>query len=132
MIVNQRNSTPLTAAIIIIALAGAYNYLQESQIRDFETMTELRTFLENDYTDRIPWTTGFDCEEFTDTLIENARLQGYRLRSIIVDDPNSLWPNNNFYWVGEGSHAVCIAFVAADGCEYYIEPQNDRVLGRVS
>ncbi len=127
-----KNKKQLLGLILLIGFYGsffAYDYYQDSKLKNFENMNELKTFLKNDNTDQFTWTEEFTCDDFTRALIENAKNKGYRLKYESVEDPNSFWPSNDFYWDGDGLHAVCIAYLESTGKWYYIEPQQDFILG---
>lgn len=125
-----RTKNQFIVFVVIIGLAtGYYYYYEDSKLSNFKNMYDLKSFLASDKTDKLIWTEDFTCEDFTNTLIENAKIKGYRLKPVSVNDPNALWPNEKFYWVGDGGHALCIAYVESEGKWYYIEPQNDAILG---
>jgi len=123
-----RTKNQLILFLVIGSLIiGAY-YYEDSKLRNFNNTNELRAFLTQDDTDQYRWSEDFTCEDFTNMLIENAKTDGYRLNYVSVDDPNSLWPNEDFYWVGEGGHALCLAYIENSETWVCVEPQNDHIL----
>ena len=85
-----------------------------SELRFFETVYELKTFLMNDDTDSKEYIPGkFDCQNYALTLILNAEKQGYRMGVFPVDK----------------EHMKNVAFVGKDGYGdfWIIEPQDDTI-----
>lgn len=76
---------------------------------DFQTTGELSAFLRKDNTDKMVYTSDFTCIDFSLTLIERAKESGYRL-----------------YYVSDGSHALCEAYIVTNDVWLNVEPQTDE------
>ncbi|MFA5436758.1 MAG: hypothetical protein WC372_12040 [Candidatus Neomarinimicrobiota bacterium] len=86
-----------------------------SELRFFETVYELKTFLMNDDTDSKEYIPGkFDCDHFALTLMLNAEKSGYRV-GLFPDIANKHMKNVAF--VGKGGF----------GDFWIIEPQDDTI-----
>ena len=77
-------------------------------LRDFNNMFELKTFLALSTVDQREYTETYRCVSFSMDLIEEARLCGYRM-----------------WWFSKDNHAMCCAF--AGSTLYVIEPQTDGI-----
>ena len=85
-----------------------------SELRFFETVYELKSFLMNDDTSKRDYIPGkFDCQNYALALMLNAEKQGYRM---------GVFP------VGK-EHMKNVAFVGKDGYGdfWIIEPQDDTI-----
>lgn len=84
----------------------------------FKNQAELKAFLTNDTTDSHIYTSElFDCDDYTQTLINNASAEGYLLYFYIA----------SYYVDGERKrHASCLAQTQDEGI-FRIEPQTDWV-----
>jgi hypothetical protein len=91
-------------------------------LSDWENENELMTFIREDKTNHIKYSTDFDCDDFTLRVIHNAAEIGRRVYYFYEwTDPN---PNNN--------HIMCMAYVIEEA-EYIIwEPQTDQIWSRWS
>ncbi len=68
-------------AIILSLMFGGYAYA-DSTPKDFSNINELKNFLRSDNTDQLRYIPDkFDCEDFADTLRDNAAAQGWRLET---------------------------------------------------
>jgi len=83
---------------------------QPDELRDFNSMIELKTFLALSSIDQREYTDTYKCTKFTRDLIEEARLCGYRMGSFNDWDAN---------------HMMCFAYV--NGILYVVEPQTDGI-----
>lgn len=77
-------------------------------LRDFNSLLELKTFLALSTIDQREYTETYRCVQFTMDLIDEARLYGYRM-----------------WWLSEENHAMCAAF--AGSTLFVIEPQTDGI-----
>ena len=112
----------------VILVVSLYDRIEDSKLRNFQTRQELISFLSSDGTDRLTWAEDFTCDDFTRVLILHAKEKGYRLNRHEVTNPNILWPNEEFYWEGDGGHALCKAYIENEDLWVVIEPQNDSLL----
>ena len=87
-----------------------------SELRFFETVYELKTFLMNDDTDSKEYIPGkFDCDHFALTLMLNAEKAGYRIGLLIEN--------------GDTKHMKNYAIVGTNAYYYWaIEPQDDSLI----
>lgn len=108
-----------------------------SILKDFSTIEELVNFLQNDDTNEIVYSPNFVCHHFTETLIRNARDEGYRLEYLgLYGDSLQNYENDYVSYLasfgiigvwGEGEgHAVCMAYLGDK--IIIIEPQSDVIL----
>ena len=84
----------------------------------FKNQTELKNFLANDTTNLHTYTSErFDCDDYTQALINNASAEGYLLYFLVASR----------YEDGERkTHASCLAMTQDEGI-FRIEPQTDGV-----
>ena len=83
--------------------------------RDFNSLDELKVFLKEDKTNEHAYNFGtFDCEQFSQTLIQNAEEKGLRLY---------LYPVNSI-------HMKCYALIDNGFTVeiYAVEPRDDQIL----
>jgi hypothetical protein len=92
------------------------------ELNDWTSEEELMTFIREDKTNRIKYSSDFDCDDFALRMIHNAALIGRRVYYFYEwTDPN---PYNN--------HIMCMAYVIEEA-EYIIwEPQTDQIWSRWS
>ena len=96
-------------------LQADYNKLQTDyakivNMRDFNSLDELKSWLAEDTTDCLPYLEGiFDCDDFAHTLMLNAFLDGYIVGIFATAD-----------------HQLNICFVG--DMVYLVEPQDDLVV----
>lgn len=76
---------------------------------------DLTVFLLKDQTNSIPYTTEFDCVQFSETLIKNANSKGFEATPVMVG-----WSTDN----GIALHEF-VSFSTSDGI-VWVEPQNDK------
>lgn len=81
------------------------------------TYHDVITFLKNDYTDERLWLDDYDCTQFSNTLIRNAKKQ--HIYSCFVEINMENLNNNKRF-----GHAI-VAFNTVDKGIIYIEPQSD-------
>ena len=116
---------------IILTAGYAYNTYEESKLNKFQTITECATFLIKDKTNAYRWTESFTCEQFTETLIKNAKDSGYLLRTYtLTGNELTIYKSDSASYIGgswgEGTgHAVCSFDIGEK--KYVIEPQTDSI-----
>ena len=126
---------------ILFAVGFAYikwDEYQLSLLNHFQTREELIRFLESDRTDNIKWSPEFVCEDFANTLIANAKEQGYRIdyhsiESYELSEYRALLQEKNYdiELSGTEGHALCKAFIVDEDRWVMIEPQNDLIFNVV-
>lgn len=86
---------------------------------EHNTLDDIKSFLQNDKTNEHAYTPGFQCLNFTDTLIRNATEKGFECGQVEV------------YYKGNDhtAHSV-VAFYLQDET-VFIEPQDDTVIGSI-
>lgn len=101
------------ALVLLILLSISFVGMEHARrsTRDFQTKNELRSFLAKDDTDTKTYNSDYICIEFTKTLIQRARDDGYRL-----------------YFYSTGDHARCKAYLVAKDKWVEVEPQTDEIL----
>jgi len=109
----------------------------QAVMKDFSSVNELVSFLKSDKTNEIVYSSpDFVCHHFTETLIRNARVKGYRLEYLGLygkslqnykDDYVSYLALYNIIgtWGDGEGHAVCVAYIRDQ--TIIIEPQSDVV-----
>jgi len=104
----------------IANLQGSVDQLQvelkKYKLKDFDSLQELKAFLEEDYTDKKEWREGdYVCINFAKDLKINAAKKGYNISVVIA----------NYEFEGEKlGHAFNAALIK--GGLIFIEPQNDK------
>lgn len=111
---NEIVSKDAEIASLKAELAEKPEYI--SELRFFETVYELKTFLMNDDTDSKEYIPGkFDCDDFAITLMLNAEKAGYRIGLLIEK--------------GGTKHMKNYAIVGTNAYYYWaIEPQDDSLI----
>jgi len=99
----------LSLILIPIVIFGAID-TERRALDDFQTKQELVSFLSSDHIDDMLYGGGFNCEDFSRELIQNAKKQGYLI-----------------YYHTIPNHAMCEAYVISENRWYLIEPQTDRI-----
>lgn len=132
VIVIPTSRNGVLAYVVLILLFGAwcivdtYNKDQEwGQLHDFNDLATLKRFLTNDRTDLQQYTSTFVCEDFSEMLMANAKVAGFRMEVVTIKDPNSVFGTATGQWLGDGDHAMCLAHVANE--HYFVEPQTDEI-----
>lgn len=83
-------------------------------ISDGKTYADVLQFLKEDQTNTLIYIDDiFDCTQFTQTLIDNARAQGFIVSAVEI------------YWNKEGDAHDIAAFMTSDKGIIWIEPQDD-------
>lgn len=106
----EKRGPILVGVVLILAAAGSLEY-ERRTLSDFETREELITFLHNDRTDSMEYTGGFNCEDFSRTLIQGAKSRGYII-----------------YYHTIPNHALCEAYIVSENVWVQIEPQTDQIM----
>ena len=120
------NTIIMLAVIFVLVLGLAHQQIEiehlkilvdEEQVL-FKNQTELKNFLANDTTNSHNYISErFDCDDYTQALINNASAEGYLLYFYIA----------SYYVDGERKrHASCLAMTQDEGI-FRIEPQTDWV-----
>jgi len=92
------------------------NYIYVSELREFKSESELKTWLNNDRTNYETYITDvFDCEDFAIRLQKEASIDGYLLSCQLIFDEN-----NKPY------HVINAAYITTENKIIFIEPQNDK------
>jgi hypothetical protein len=104
--------------LIIIALAGRaaqeINPLRSpDSTPQLKSMNEVFYFLKEDQTDVLKYSEAFNCVDFSDKLIENARNKGFTVNYVTV------------YWPEFRESHTFVAFYTSDHGIMWFEPQND-------
>ena len=84
-------------------------------LKNFPTLEALRTFLEQDDTNEIPYNANFVCLDYALHLAKRAELMGYR-----IGHAELLFDISYF-------HAMNTAYIEEDSTLVYIEPQTDKI-----
>lgn len=100
----------LIGILILLTAALMYGEPERLSTKDFDTMQQLRSFLQTDKTDQLEYTSNFKCIDFSLTLISHAKDAGYRI-----------------YFTSSSNHAYCKAYIVSENTWVYIEPQTDEV-----
>jgi len=106
-------------------------------LKDFSSTNELVAFLKTDKTNEIVYSSpDFVCHHFSETLIRNARAEGYRLEYLGIygksltnyqEDYVSYLSSSGIVgtWGDGEGHAVCVAYIGSQ--TIVIEPQSDVI-----
>ena len=87
-------------------------------LNDWQSEEELMSFIKRDKTDRILYSTDFDCDDFALRTIHNAAEIGRRVYYFYEWRDNGNRHNN---------HIMCMAYVKAEALYVIWEPQTDAV-----
>ena len=116
---RQSNETQVQSKKTQVNLEAKSAYDKIKYLLPFDSLSELRRFLETDQTDKQKYSRDFDCDDFSFMLSQNAMNEGYQIFPFA--EGNHL---KNMAHVSLGSSAVAV---------YVVEPQTDeiRLWGRV-
>lgn len=112
--------SPVT--IVDVGLHGAM-FVRNLALQD-PTYNELCTFVANDYTDTNEYMrVSYNCEDFTNDVVKNARAQGYKAGHVFIEGYSSSSPISYHSGTRYGHSIVC--FETSDKGTYFLEPQLD-------
>lgn len=97
-------------ALLITSLIPTYTVYSTENTG--KTYAQLQSFLASDQTDKITYTDTFNCVQFTQTLIDDARAQGFVVSAVYLK------------WVGELDGHDFTAFYTTDQGIVWIDPQD--------
>jgi len=92
--------------------------IEPHELRHFQSLRELETFLELDTTNLLSYRGDFKCLNFAETLSHHAMESGYRV--VVLEDA---WACNVAV-----RHAYNMAYCIEEDTFYVIEPQSDRII----
>ena len=105
----KKKHVVLVNIILLLALFGSLEY-ERCTLCDFNKREDLIMFLSTDSTNTMEYTTSFNCEDFSRTLIQEAKKSGYRL-----------------YYYSTFDHALCKAYLIKENKWVIVEPQTDEI-----
>ena len=100
----------LIGILILLIVCLAVGEPERLSTQDFSTRQQLSTFLRMDNTNQMQYTSDFECIDFSLTLIERAKVDGYRL-----------------YFTSTSDHAFCKAYIVSEDLWINVEPQTDVI-----
>lgn len=102
--------------IILISLISMFVFTSpvKSSGEGSKTYAEVMAFVANDQTNTLTYSDNFDCTQFTQTLLDNARSQGFIASAVTI----------YFDAQGNDEHEIA-AFWTSDKGIIWIEPQDD-------
>jgi hypothetical protein len=108
----------LVQYISILFLAGCFCLIPNRSVNsldeDGKTYSEVMAFVASDQTNTLPYSDNFDCTQFTQTLIDNARARGFIASAVTI----------YFDEQGNDMHDIS-AFWTTDKGIIWVEPQDD-------